>query len=93
MQVYRREWMVQFVTRQPRIFDATIVDSLRQGISFLVSACLIAIGGGVAMIGNADRLLGVANDLTLVAGTAAVVQAKLLLVVLLMTTHILQVSR
>lgn len=90
MQVYRREWMVQFVTRQPRIFDATIVDSLRQGISFLVSACLIAIGGGVAMIGNADRLLGLANDLTVVAGTTAVVQAKLLLVVLLVTNAMLK---
>jgi uncharacterized membrane protein len=88
MQDYRREWMVQFVTRQPRIFDATIVDSLRQGISFLVSACLIAVGGGVALIGNADQLQGLATDLSLSA--AALTQVKLLLVILFVTNAMLK---
>lgn len=88
MQDYRRDWMVQFVTRQPRIFDATIVDSLRQGISFLVSACLIAVGGGVALIGNADQLQGLATDLSLSA--ASVTRAKLLLVVLCVTNAMLK---
>ena len=31
---YRRDWMRQFVTRQPRIFDANVLDSLRQGTAF-----------------------------------------------------------
>ncbi|MCF1707462.1 DUF599 domain-containing protein [Tabrizicola sp. J26] len=61
---YRRDWMRQFVTRQPRIFDATVIDSLRQGTAFLASACMIAIGGGVALLGNSDRLEGVARDIT-----------------------------
>ncbi len=52
MKEYRRDWMRQFVTRQPRIFDATMIDSLRQGTAFFASACMIAIGGGVALIGN-----------------------------------------
>jgi Protein of unknown function, DUF599 len=34
MSEYRRDWMRQFVTRQPRIFDATVIDSLRQGTAF-----------------------------------------------------------
>ena len=53
MEDYRRDWMRTFVTRQPRIFDATLIDSLRQGTAFFASACMIAIGGGGAVIGNA----------------------------------------
>ena len=51
MQEYRHEWMRQFVTRQPRIFDAAMIDSLRQGAAFFASASMIAIGGGVALMG------------------------------------------
>lgn len=63
MQEYRRDWMRAFVTRQPRIFDATVIDSLRQGTAFFASACLIAIGGGVALIGNATTLERLASEL------------------------------
>jgi uncharacterized membrane protein len=62
---YRHKWMVQMITRQPRIFDAAVLDTLRQGTAFFASACLIAIGGGLATISNAERLRGVAQDLTL----------------------------
>jgi uncharacterized membrane protein len=61
MQTYRRDWMREFVTRQPRIFDATIIDSLRQGTAFFASACLIAIGAGLALIGNPGQLQGLAG--------------------------------
>lgn len=80
---YRREWMRQFVTRQPRIFDATVIDSLRQATSFYASACMIAIGGGLALIGNAERLLGVASDLSLSESPIVVWEMKLILVVLM----------
>jgi uncharacterized membrane protein len=63
MTEFRRDWMRQFVTRQPRIFDATMIDSLRQGTAFFASACLIAIGGGVAMMGNPAGLVNVAQDI------------------------------
>ena len=65
MQDYRRDWMRTFVTRQPRIFDATLIDSLRQGTAFFASACMIAIGGGVALIGNAGTVQRLAEDLPL----------------------------
>lgn len=64
MQDYRRDWMRTFVTRQPRIFDATLIDSLRQGTAFFASACMIAIGGGVAVIGNARAVETLTADLT-----------------------------
>ncbi len=68
MQGYRRDWMRTFVTREPRIFDATLIDSLRQGTAFFASACMIAIGGGVAVIGNAAAVQRLTDELTL-AGT------------------------
>ncbi|MGL4309843.1 MAG: DUF599 domain-containing protein [Paracoccaceae bacterium] len=80
---YRREWMRQFVTRQPRIFDATVIDSLRQATSFYASACMIAIGGGLALIGNAERVLGVAADLSLSESPVVVWEMKLIVVVLM----------
>ncbi len=87
---YRREWMRQFVTREPRIFDAAIVDSLRQGTSFLASATMIAIGGGVALIGNTERLLGLAEDLTIAAAPAAVWETKIIVVLLFLTNAFLK---
>lgn len=89
MEAYRRAWMVQFVTRTPRIFDAAIIDSLRQGTAFLASTCLIALGGGVALIGNADRLERVAADLTLpVVGLP--VEARLVFMLLFLADALLK---
>lgn len=87
---YRREWMVQMVSRQPRIFDATILNALRQGTAFFASACLIGIGGGLALIGNTERLLGVAEDLTLDAAPAIVWEVKILFVLLLVANALLK---
>jgi uncharacterized membrane protein len=68
MEEYRRDWMRTFVTRQPRIFDATLIDSLRQGTAFFASACMIAIGGGVAVIGNAAAVQRLTDELPIGAG-------------------------
>jgi uncharacterized membrane protein len=80
MQGYRRDWMRTFVTRQPRIFDATLIDSLRQGTAFFASACMIAIGGGVALIGNAAAVQRLTDDLPL-AGTGPDVALRMLPVI------------
>lgn len=87
---YRREWMRQMLTREPRIFDAQTVGTLRQGTSFLASTCVIAIGGTLALVGNADRLAGVTQDLTLAAHPAIVLEVKLLLVVFFLTNAFLK---
>ena len=80
---YRRVWMEQMVTRDPRIFDSQILGILRQGTAFFASACMIAIGGMLALIGNAERLAGVAQDLTLDTAPIIVWELKLLVVILL----------
>lgn len=93
MEEYRREWMRTFVTRVPRIFDATVIESLRQGTAFFASASLIAIGGGLALIGNAAAVQRLAADLPL-AGIAAVsgpdVAVRMLPVVVLLANALLK---
>ncbi|MFN3844992.1 MAG: DUF599 domain-containing protein [Paracoccaceae bacterium] len=86
---YRRDWMRQFVTRSPRIFDANVIDSLRQGTAFFASASMIAIGGGVALIGNAARLESLAHDLTLEA-EGVVVELKIILVLIFLANALLK---
>lgn len=87
---YRRTWMQVFVTRDPRIFDSQIVSSLRQGTAFFASASMIAIGGGFALLGNADRLRGVAQDLGTTSDPVVVFEVKLLLMLLFATNAFLK---
>lgn len=89
MRQYRRDWMVELVTRPQRIFDASLVDSLRQGTAFFASACMIAIGGGAALIGNAGTVAG----LTATIGQASPVvpvEWKILLVVVILANALLK---
>ena len=87
---FRHEWMQQMITREPRIFDAQIVASLRQGTAFFASTAVIAIGGTLALIGNAERLTGIANDFILADTPAFVWEAKMLVVVLFLTNAFLK---
>lgn len=87
---YRREWMQQMLTREPRIFDAQTVSTLRQGTSFLASTCVIAIGGTLAMIGNAERVAGVAENIISEMHPVIVWEIKLLLVVFFLTSAFLR---
>jgi len=80
MEEYRRDWMKTFVTRQPRIFDATVIDSLRQGTAFFASASMIAIGGGVALIGNTGMLRQLTANLP-IAGTGPELGLRMLPVI------------
>ena len=90
MKEYRRDWMKQFLTRDPRIFDASIVASLRQGTAFFASATMIGIGGGLALIGNAERVAGVASDLSLDQAPAAVWELKLIVAIAIVAAGFLK---
>ncbi|KAA8610780.1 DUF599 domain-containing protein [Salipiger aestuarii] len=82
MAQYRRVWMEHFVTRQPRIFDGHIVGSLRQSTAFFASASMIAISGIFALLGDADRLRGVAGEFADADAPVIVWEVKLLLILL-----------
>lgn len=62
MAEHRRGWMLAFLDRVPRIFDAQILGTLRQGTAFFASTSMLALGGLLAVIGNPTPLIGVAHD-------------------------------
>ena len=90
MAEFRRQWMVQMIARDVRIFDAQTVSTLRQGTSFFASTCVIAIGGTLALIGNAEQVADVAADLTDVAGPTILWEMKLLVIVGFLTNAFLK---
>ncbi|MEI4487279.1 DUF599 domain-containing protein [Frigidibacter sp. MR17.14] len=90
MHGFRREWMRQMVTRSPRIFDANVIDSLRQATSFYVSGTMIAIGGGLALIGKGDQISSVARDLTIQPTPEIVWDLKVVVAMLFVTDAFLR---
>jgi uncharacterized membrane protein len=78
---YRRAWMRQIPGRDARIFDATILSSLRQGTAFFASTVLIAIGGVLALVGNTTPLEGLAEEIISDHAPTLLWQVKLLTVV------------
>lgn len=90
MEEFRRDWMRHMITREPRVFDAQLLGNLRQGTAFFASATMIAIGGGLALIGNTDRLSGLAADLTLGEEPAFVWEIKVIVVLLLLANAFLK---
>ena len=63
MSDYRMAWMQQMITRQPRLFDMATLTVMRQGTAFFGSGCMIAIGGCVALLGQAEQLTMLAGDI------------------------------
>lgn len=74
---YRRDWMIVFMHRNPRIFDAQILNGLRQSTSFFASTTILAIGGLMALIGNPAPLQSVAQGLELGTSPELVWRTKL----------------
>ncbi|MDO5612090.1 MAG: DUF599 domain-containing protein [Paracoccus sp. (in: a-proteobacteria)] len=90
MQRYRREWMRHFVNRAPRIFDGNVLSSLREGTAFFASACMIALGGGLALVGNVERLRGLAAELDLAPMAGVDPAVKLLLTLIFVANAFLK---
>lgn len=90
MDDFRRCWMREMVTRQPRMFDAQVVAAMRQGSTFFASTTMIAIGGGLALLGNTERLTGVAKDLAIGSAPAPVWEIKILIVLLFLSNAFLK---
>ncbi len=88
----RRDWIEEIARREIRIMDAQLLTTLRSGAAFFASTCLIAIGGVAALIGQAERLLGLVRDLGAEASAATqpVWEAKLLLILLMLVNAFLK---
>lgn len=87
---FRREWMHQMVTRTPRIFDAQMLGHLRQGAAFFASATMLAIGGGLALVGNTEPLRRVARDLSGIEAPTSLWEIKLIVILLLISSAFLR---
>lgn len=90
MDDFRRGWMYEMVTREPRMFDAQVVASMRQGSTFFASTTMIAIGGGLALLGNTERLSGVAQDLAIGSAPALVWEIKILITLIFLSNAFLK---
>lgn len=90
MKTYRRSWMIQFTSRKPRIFDSQILNMLQQSASFFASACMIAIGGSLALIGNPEVVANVAEDVSIAPISALVWRIKIMLVLILVINAFLK---
>ncbi|MEM6658286.1 MAG: DUF599 domain-containing protein [Pseudomonadota bacterium] len=90
MDNYRRDWMKEMVTRQPRVFDAQVIGTMRQGSTFFASTTMIGIGGGLALLGNTERLAGLAQDLALGTAPALVWEVKILIILLFLANAFLK---
>lgn len=90
MAAHRREWMVQLITRQPRIFDAHILGTLRQSTAFFASTSVIALGGTLALLGNSEQMATVVEDLSLTDLPTIVWEIKMLLPLFFLTNAFLK---
>lgn len=89
MSRYRLAWMRALAQRDQRIFDAAILQNLRDATAFFASTCLIAIGGVLALAGNPQPLQQAAQAILHDSLAPQVWQGKLLIVVLFLTNGFL----
>ena len=61
----RRQWMLTLANREMRMIDTQIMSGLQQGAAFFASSCIFAIGGCFALLGSADTVLQIYQDLPL----------------------------
>lgn len=59
----RREWMLEMATRDLRMIDTQIMQSLQNGAAYFGSATILAIGGCFALLGATDQVLQIYRDL------------------------------
>lgn len=67
---WRRAWMRQSTSRDPRMVDGIIIQSLSASPSFFASATIIIIGGLLALLGTTDKAVEVVREIPLAAATS-----------------------
>lgn len=63
MSLYRRRWMDEMLQRSNRIVDGQINLSLQQGTAFFASTALIAVGGGLTLLGATEKAVDIVEAL------------------------------
>lgn len=66
MDCQREKWIRVMAERQLRIVDTSIMSGLQNGTAFFASTCLLAIGGCFALLGSAEDVQRLYEDLPFV---------------------------
>ena len=66
---HRHRWMQEMARRNPRILDGNLLGGLQQGSSFFASTMLLGVGGILAMLSQAEKLVEVTHALPLSSPT------------------------
>jgi uncharacterized membrane protein len=75
----RRQWMAAMLDREVRIVDTAIMSGLQNGTAFFASTSLIALGGSLTLLNQADRMLAIFADLPFhVPGSKQLLELKIL---------------
>ena len=67
---YRRYWMLQATSRDPRVLDGIIVQSLSSSPAFFASTTIIIIGGLLALLGTTDKAAEFVREIPFAARTS-----------------------
>lgn len=70
---FRRLWMMQSTTRDPRVLDGFITQSLSTSSSFFASTTIIIIGGLVALLGTTDKAVEFVREIPFAQATPTLV--------------------
>ncbi|MEM7505259.1 MAG: DUF599 family protein [Pseudomonadota bacterium] len=88
---YRKAWMSELPNRELKMYDAMLMVNLRAGATFFASGCMLAIGGVIALLGQSDRLVALAQDLAMTDAVSRVAwEAKLIFIVILLVQAFLR---
>jgi len=79
---WRRYWMLQATSRDPRVLDGVITQSLSTSPSFFASTTIIIIGGLLALLGTTDKAADFVREIPFAARTSMLVFDLKVLVVL-----------
>ena len=82
--LYRRDWMLRLLRRDNRIADASLLSSLRAGVSFFASTSILVIAGLITGIAASEQAVGVLSTIPFVANTSRELwEIKLLVMVII----------
>ena len=70
MNLRRARWINEAMGRDNRIVDTQVMNGLQNGTAFFASTSLIAIGGTLALLQSADRVVAIFADIPFVPATS-----------------------
>ncbi|HYF42429.1 MAG TPA: DUF599 domain-containing protein [Ramlibacter sp.] len=70
---FRRYWMLQATSRDPRVLDGIIIQSLSSSPAFFASTTIIIIGGLLALLGTTDEAAKFVREIPFAARTTMLV--------------------